>query len=283
MEKKVKVFTDSTADLSPQQLEALNISVLPLYVTMGDKSYRDGVDITTAQLYKMVDELRTLPKTAAAPVEDFVTAFKPWVDQGYDVIFVGISSKLSATIQNALIAADEFEPGRVHVVDSQNLSTGIGLLAVKAAELAMQGMGAQEIVERVNALVPKVRTSFVISTLKYLHMGGRCTSLQLIAGTVLKIKPQIIVKDGGMIVGEKYRGKDKKVLDSFYADHVGDGKNVDLERIFVTHSDYQEGAEYLAEKLKNELNPKEVCITSAGAVISSHCGPGTVGILYLEK
>jgi len=280
---RVKVFVDSTADLSPQQLEAFNISVIPLYVTMGDNSYRDGVDITTAQLYKMVEEFQTLPKTAAAPIQDFVNAFKPWIEQGHDVIFVGISSRLSATIQNASIAANEFEPGRVYIVDSQNLSTGIGLLAIKAAELAVQGMEAQEIVEKINALVPKVRTSFVISTLKYLHMGGRCTSLQMIAGTLLKIKPQIIVKDGGMIVGEKYRGKDKKVLDLFYADHVGDGKNIDLERIFVTHSDYPEGAEYLAEKLKNELNPKEVCITSAGAVISSHCGPGTVGILYLEK
>lgn len=280
---KVKVFVDSTADLSPQQLEAFNISVLPLYVTMGDKSFRDGVDITTAQLYKMVEEFQTLPKTAAPPIEDFVATFKSWIDDGYDVIFIGISSKLSATIQNAIIAADEFDPGRVYVVDSQNLSTGIGLLAIKASELAMQGIRASEIVERVNALVPKVRTSFIISTLKYLHMGGRCTSLQMIAGTLLKIKPQIIVKDGGLIVGEKYRGKDKKVLDLFYADHVGRGENIDLERVFVTHSDYQEGAEYLAEKLKNELNPKEVCITSAGAVISSHCGPGTVGILYLAK
>jgi len=280
---EVKVFVDSTADLSPQQLEAFNISVLPLYVTMGDESFRDGVDITTAQLYKMAEEFQTLPKTAAPPIEDFVTAFRPWVEQGHDVIFIGISSKLSATLQNAAIAAKEFDPGRVYVVNSQNLSTGIGLLAIKAAELAMQGMGAQEIVEKINALVPKLRTSFVIGTLKYLHMGGRCSSLQMIAGTLLKIKPQIIVKDGGMIVGEKYRGKDKKVLDSFYSDHVGEGKNIDLERVFVTHSDYLEGAEYLAEKLKNELKPKEVCITSAGAVISSHCGPGTVGIIYLEK
>ncbi|MBM7581846.1 DegV family protein with EDD domain [Caldicoprobacter guelmensis] len=283
MDKRVKVFTDSTADLPSEQLEALDISVIPLYVTMGDKSYRDGVDITTQQLYKMVDELQSLPKTAAPPVEDFIAAFKPWVDQGYDVVYVGISSKLSATVQNAMVAASEFEPGRVYVVDSQNLSTGIGLLAVKAAELAMQGISAEEIVEKLTPLIPRVRTSFVINTLKYLHMGGRCTSLQLIASTMLKIKPQIVVKDGGMVVGEKFRGKDKKVLDAFYEVHVGDGRNVDLERIFVTHSDYQEGAEYLAEKLKSHLNPKEVCITSAGAVISSHCGPGTVGILYLER
>ncbi len=280
---KVKIFTDSTADLAEQQLEALNISVVPLYVIIGGKSYRDGIELTTEELYKKVDELQTLPKTSAPSIEDFITAFKLWVEEGYDVIFIGISSGISSTVQSATMAANELGPDRVFVIDSLNLSTGIGLLAAKAAEMALDGKGAMEIVETITADVAKVHTSFFIDTLKYLHMGGRCTSLQFIASSVLKIKPRIIVRDGGMIVGEKYRGKDKKILDSFYSDQVGDGSHIDLHRIFVTHSHYTEGAEYLAEKLKQNLNPNEVCITPAGSVISSHCGPGTVGILYLEK
>jgi DegV family protein with EDD domain len=170
--RRVKVFTDSTADLSPSQLEQLNISVIPLYVTIGDNSYRDGIDITTDELYAMVDQLQTLPKTAAPSVEDFVEAFKPWVDNDYDVIFIGISSKLSATVQSAILAANEFEQGRVLVVDSLNLSTGIGQLVLKAAEMASEESAtAEEIVKEINELIPRIRTSFVIDTLKYLHMG----------------------------------------------------------------------------------------------------------------
>ena len=282
--RRVKVFTDSTADLSPSQLEQLNISVIPLYVTIGDNSYRDGIDITTDELYAMVDQLQTLPKTAAPSVEDFVEAFKPWVDNDYDVIFIGISSKLSATVQSAILAANEFEQGRVLVVDSLNLSTGIGQLVLKAAEMASEESAkAEEIVKEINELIPRIRTSFVIDTLKYLHMGGRCSSIQLIASTVLKIRPQIIVKDGGMIVGEKYRGKGRKVLDSYFNDFIGDGQHIEPSRIFVTHSVYDKGAQHLAEKIRDILNPKELCITTAGAVISSHCGPGTVGIIYIEK
>ena len=170
------------------------------------------------------------------------------------------------------------------MVDSCNLSTGIGQLVLRAAEMARMGnKEAARIVEEINNLVPRVRSSFVIDTLKYLHMGGRCSSIQLIASTMLKIKPQIIVQDGGMIVGEKYRGKGKKVLDSYFNDCVGDGSHIETDRIFVTHSAYEEGAHYLADKIKDVLNPGEICITNAGAVISSHCGPGTVGILYIEK
>jgi DegV family protein with EDD domain len=282
--RKVKVFTDSTADLLREQLEKWDISVIPLYVTLGDKSYRDGIDITTDELYTMVDRLQTLPKTAAPSTEDFMEAFKPWIDNDYDVIFIGISSKLSATVQSALLAANEFEPGRVYVVDSLNLSTGIGQLALRAAEMAKAGeAGAAKIVEELNGLIPRIRTSFVIDTLKYLHMGGRCSSIQLIAGTMLKIKPQIVVRDGALVVGEKYRGKGKKVLESYFNDCIGDGRHIDAGRVFVTHSAYEEGAQYLADRIQEVVNPREICITSAGAVISSHCGPGTVGILYIEK
>ncbi len=279
----VKVFTDSTADIPGELREEYNISFVPLYVTIGGKSYKDQVDINTAGLYELVDQLQELPKTAAPSTQDFINSFKPWIDKGYDIIFFGISSKLSATVQSANLAAQEFDEGRVHVVDSMNLSMGIGLLALKAAMWASQGLEVSEILKRVEAMIPRVRSSFIIDTLKYLHMGGRCSSLELIAGTVLKIRPQILVKDGGLTVSEKYRGKKEKALNSFYNNFVKKVKNIEKSGIVLAHSADPDSAQYLKEKVIAEYDFENIYILEAGTVISSHCGPGTVGIMYLEE
>lgn len=279
----VKVFTDSTADIPGELREEYNISFVPLYVTIGGKSYKDQVDINTAGLYELVDQLQELPKTAAPSTQDFINSFKPWIDKGYDIIFFGISSKLSATVQSANLAAQEFDEGRVHVVDSMNLSMGIGLLALKAAMWASQGLEVSEILKRIEAMIPRVRSSFIIDTLKYLHMGGRCSSLELIAGTVLKIRPQILVKDGGLTVSEKYRGKKEKALNSFYNNFVKKVKNIEKSGIVLAHSADPDSAQYLKEKVIAEYDFENIYILEAGTVISSHCGPGTVGIMYLEE
>lgn len=280
---RVKIFTDSTADLSKELVSKYQIGVVPLYVLIKEKSYLDGVEITTEELYQEVEKHQTLPKTAAPSMGDFYEAFKPWINDGYDIIYIGLSSKLSGTTQSALVAASEFDEGRVRVIDSLNLSTGIGLLVLRAAEMAEEGRSSVEIYEAIGKLVPKVRVSFIIDTLKYLHMGGRCTSVQFLASSVLKIRPQIIVKDGGMIVGSKYRGKRQTCLNQFYAEVVGDGSQIDMNRVFVTHSlcKNEELLNY-SDKLE-KLGVQQVNITQAGTVISSHCGPGTVGILYIEK
>lgn len=281
--RKIKVLTDSTADLSNDLLERYDIDVIPLYVAIGEKSYKDMIEITPDELYSLVNKYGELPKSSAPPISDYYEVFKKFVENGYDVIYVGLSSKLSSSYQNACIAAKEFDEGRVFTVDSQNLSTGIGQLAIYASELCQQGQEAREVYEKVKDKVSKVRSSFIISTLKYLHMGGRCSSIQMIAGSLLKINPQIIVKDGGMIVGNKYRGKGEKIWEEYYKDSVGNGEKIDKKRVFVTHSAYNDAAEYLKNKLKNNLRANEVIITQAGCVISTHCGPGTVGILYMEK
>lgn len=278
----MKIFTDSTADLSKEIIEKYDISVIPLYVTIEDQSFIDGVDLTTDVLYELVEKTKTLPKTSAPTFINYITMFKPWLEEGYDILYVGLSSKLSSTLQTAQLVANEYGEGRIFVIDSLNLSTGIGLLVLEAAELAQQGMGAVSISQIITQSAQRIRSSFIIDTLKYLHMGGRCTSLQMIASSILKIRPRIIVKDGGMIVGEKYRGKRKGCLDQFYQDHVRDGTQVDTKRVFVTHSLCQEDAEYFKKRLEDELNIDEIIITEAGTVISSHCGPGTIGILYKE-
>jgi DegV family protein with EDD domain len=279
----VKIFTDSTADLSRDLLDKYQIGVVPLYVTIDGKNYLDGVEMTTEELYRQTDKNQALPKTAAPSMGDFYEAFSTWIRDGYDIVYVGLSSKLSATIQSAVVAAGEFEEGRVHIIDSMNLSTGIGLLVLEAAEMAQKGKSSAEIYEAVSKLVSKVRVSFIIDTLKYLHMGGRCSAVQLLASNVLKIRPQIVVKDGGMTVGAKFRGKRTSCLEQFYRETVGDGIQIDLHRAFVTHSgcSEEEISDYTT-KLKS-LGVRDVLVTQAGTVISSHCGPGTIGILYIEK
>lgn len=282
--RKIKIITDSTADLSKELLDRFDISFIPLYVTINQKSYKDIIDITPNELYKLVDEYGELPKSSAPSVQDFIEVFSKYIEEDYDIVYVSLSSKLSAAFQNATIASKEFGDERIFVIDSLNLSTGIGHLAIIAAELRDKGYTAKEIYNSVLQIVPKVRSSFIISTLKYLHMGGRCSSIQMLAGNILKINPQIIVKDGGMVVGNKYRGIGNKVLDLFYKDHVLSVKNsINRNRVFVTHSAYTDGAHYLKDCLIRDFDFKEVLITHASCVISTHCGPGTVGILYIEE
>lgn len=280
---KVKIYTDSTSDLSQELIKKHDISIIPLYVGFDDNTYRDGVDITTAQLYEKVEELNKLPKTSAPSPLDFVRAFQADIDEGNDILYIGLSTKLSATIQNAKIAASEFSKGKIEIVDSKNLSTGIGLLVMKAVDFRAQKMQVTDIANKLRELVPKVETAFVPDTLDYLYMGGRCSALTNIVGNVLKIRPIIKVKDGGMIVGQKARGKRNKILDTMLNNALKDKDNMDSARVFITHSHGLKDAEFLKEQLEKSLDVNEIIITDAGCVISSHCGPNTVGILYIVK
>ena len=282
--RPVKIFTDSTADLSIELRKQYNISLIPLYVTIGGQTYRDQIDIDTSKLYELVDEVGELPKTAAPSTQDFINSFKPWIDNGNDIIFLGISSKLSATVQSASLAAQELGEDRVRVVDSANLSMGIGLMAIKAAQWASEGLGSEEIYRKLMNMTPRVRTSFIIDTLKFLHMGGRCSSLELIAGTVLKIRPQIIVREGSLQVADKHRGKKMKTMDVFYDNFVKANQNIETDIIAIAHSADPSSAEYLEDKiLESGLKFNNIYVVEAGTVISSHCGPGTVGVLFIEK
>lgn len=280
---RVKILTDSTADLPQSILDRYSVGVIPLYVLIDGKSYKDGIEITTDELYRLVSEHHSLPQTAAPSVGDFYEAFAPWIRDGYDIIYIGLSSRVSATIQSAVVAADEFEEGRIRIIDSMNLCNGIGLLVWKAAEMVEKGISPEEICKTITGLVPKVRSSFMVDTMKYLYMGGRCSSIQMLAGNVLKIRPQILVKDGGMTVESKYRGKRQSCMDQFFGEFVGDGSRIAGKRIFVANSGSPEEELIAYRDRLHQMGIGEVCIAKAGTVISSHCGPGTFGLFYIEK
>lgn len=278
---KVKVFADSTCDLPPELIEQLQIGIVPLYVLFNEEIYRDGIDLTTPDLFKKVQELGILPTTAAPSPGDFIEAFTPSLAAGADIIYIGLSSKLSVNLNNARLAAEELPPGRLEVVDSMNLSTGIGLLVLRAADLAAQGLGISAIAAEIRALVPKVNTEFVIDTLDYLYKGGRCSGLTHFVGSMLKIRPSIRVLDGGMVPAQKFRGSRTKALQGLLAPVLAKKDSISPERIFVTHS-LSDDAAFLQSELQKHTSVKEVLISQAGCVISSHCGPNCIGILYIS-
>lgn len=280
---RVKIFTDSTSDLSQALIKENDISIVPLYVSFGSEYYKDGVDINTEVLYKKVNDNGKLPKTSAPSPKDFHDAFKPYIDDGCDIIYIGLSSGLSSTIQNAVLASNDFPKGRIEIVDSLNLSTGIGLLVMRAADFIKEGLDVHETASKIRELVPKVKTAFVIDTLDYLYKGGRCSALENIIGSVLRIKPVIQVADGKMTVARKLRGKRDKVINSLLEFAIKNKDTISPERIMVTHSMNFEDAPYLQNQLKQNIDVQEVIITDAGCVISSHCGPMTIGILYIAK
>ena len=276
----VHIFTDSTSDLSPELIARYNINVVPLTVHIADRTFRDDFSVSGKELFAMVDATGQLPTTSAPSVGEFAAAF----DRPDEVIYIGISSKLSASVANARLAAETFPAGKVRVIDSLNLSTGAGLLVLRAADLRDQGASAEEIEREVLAAVPKVRTSFVIDTMRYLYMGGRCTALQSLMGGLLQIRPVIYARpDGVLDVKDKIRGSRARTLDSMLRDFQAHRDEVDLRRVFITHAESAEDAAFLSAALAQLAPIQEISITSAGAVISCHCGPGTIGVLYLLK
>ncbi|MBR2018989.1 MAG: DegV family protein [Clostridia bacterium] len=281
MKRNILIASDSTSDLSPALIERYGIRILPLGVTVGDKHYTDGVDIDPDFIYKNYAETKTLPKTSAISIGEATDFFKACREEADAVIFFTISSQMSSTFHNVRLAAQEFEA--VYVVDTQNLSTGGGLLVLKAAEMAEAGAAAEEIVKTCEALVPCVDASFVIDSLEFLHKGGRCSAVAAFGANLLQLKPCIVVKNGKMGVSKKYRGKFGEVLKKYVAEQIGDASDIDLDRIFVTHAGCDEAIVSACVALVKELAPfKNVEITRAGCTISSHCGQNTLGVLFFR-
>ena len=282
MASDIVITSDSTTDLSEELRERYNVAVMPLKITLGGKLYTDGVDITPDDIYAHHDKTGELPKTTATNVNDCLEFFKKYTDSGKTVIHFTISSDMSSTYSNACLAAEEL--GNVYVIDTKNLSTGGGLLVISAAEMLNEGLSAEEIVEKTRALVPCVDASFVIDSLEYLYKGGRCSALAMFGANLLKLKPCIQVKNGKMDVAKKYRGKYSEVLKQYVAEQIGDGSDIILDRVFVTHAgcDPQLVDEIVA--LVKKLAPfKEVFMTRAGCTVSSHCGADTLGVLFIRK
>lgn len=276
----VEIFTDSCSDLSPEQITKNNIQVIPLYVQMKDETFLDGETIFPPQLFDMVKASGVLPKTSAPSMPTFAQRFK----SAGDAVYIGISSKLSASVQNAILAKNELNRQNVYIVDSLTLSSAIGLLVLKAAEYRDQGMSAEEIHSRVQDLVTRTYCSFTIDTLDYLYMGGRCSAMSMVVGSVLKIHPVIEVnKDGTLGVKKKVGGSRKKTLNSLLEDFKAELDTIDLDRVFITHTYCDDDAEYLKSELLKMAPIKDVAITHVGATVASHCGPNTIGILYFVK
>ncbi len=281
--QKIKIIADTPADLSPELLEAYDIATIPLVVTMGDASHEDGVTVKPDDLYAFYRSTKILPKTAAPNPERYAAEYEKWVSQGYDVLNFHIGSGFSASCANAQIAAEAFP--NVYSIDSENLSTGIALLVLEAAEMARAGLPAAEIVERVCAMRGKVRASFIIDTLQFLWKGGRCSGVAALGANLLRLKPCIEVTEGRMEVGKKYRGELGTALLKYVTDKLSGRQDIDLKRIFITHSGMSDpGLIDDVRKLIKKLQPfAEILVTRAGCTVSSHCGPNTLGVLFMEK
>ncbi len=278
---RLRFVADSTCDLSKDLIEKHDISVMPLCIVMGDQSYYDGVEVTPKDIFAWADENKTTPKTAAVSFEMVEKVLGPMMDAGDDIIFFGISSQMSTTNNVVRLYGEEREYSRLFVVDSMNLSTGIGLQILRAAEMAEEGKTAEEIVAAIEGARHLVRASFVVDTLTYLARGGRCTAVTALVANALKLHPMIIVKDGAMGVGPKYRGNMNMALSKYVQELMPEILKADSKRVFITHSSVApEIAARVRETLESLNYFDEIIETIASGVISSHCGPGTLGILF---
>lgn len=282
--KKVKIIADSTCDLSDELLEKYDISVIPLYIQLDDKSYLDKLEITPAELYEWSDKNGKTPKTAAPGMDIVQKELEKYNKEETDIVYLGISEDMSTTCNVVRLVASDMGYDNCYVIDSMNLSTGIGLQVIRAAEMAAEGMGAEAIVEAISSQRDKVRASFVIDTLVYLHRGGRCSAMTAVVAGALKLKPCISVMDGKMDVTKKYRGNISATIKKYVADLEEDLRAADKKRVFITHSGCApEIVEEVRSYLRSLNHFEEIHETLAGSVISSHCGPNTLGVLFYAE
>lgn len=279
----VKVIADSTCDLSKEVIDRYDIDIIPLHILLGEDEHEDGIDITPDEIYEWADKNKTTPKTSAPSMESAIDVMKKYLDKDMEVVCFSISSEMSTSANVMQLAAEELEKeDKVFVVDSRNLSTGIGLLVIEAAIMAKDGKSGAEINQRITELIPKVRASFVVDTLVYLHRGGRCSGLAALMGGALKLHPRIEVVDGVMGAGKKYRGKMKNVVLDYTKDMEDALRSAKSARVFITHSGCDEDIINSVKAYIESLNHfDEIIITRAGGVVSSHCGYGTLGVLFI--
>ena len=278
---KIAITCDSVCDLSQEQLEQNNVRILPLTISLADDSYQDGVDITPQKIFDFVSKTKQLPKTSANNEFQYTEFFEEVLKEYDGVIHFTIGSDISACYNNAAKAQNNFE--NVRVIDSKNLSTGIGLLVLYACKLRDEGKSLDEIADKVKARVPHVQASFVVERLDYLHKGGRCSAVALLGANILKIRPSIMVKDGKMGVHKKYRGKMEAVIADYVKDTLTEFKNYDNSICFITYtSATPEMIEAARKAIGENAAFKTIVETTAGATVTSHCGEHTLGILYFN-
>lgn len=283
MAEKIKLIADSIVDLSPELVEKYDIELHHLTINLGGKSYLDMKTITPEDCYDFYKQSGELPKTAASSPDEYKEIFERWTSQGYSVICFAISSRMSAAYSSIKIAAEDFD--NVYCVDSCNLSSGVGHQVLVAAEMIQEGKTAKEIVAYLEDLVPRVDVSFIIHTLHYLWKGGRCSGVAVLGANVLKLRPCIEVKDGVMGVGKKYRGKRLDATLKYIEDKLKGQTDLDLKRIFITHSGgyTPEEIDQIRAKILEFQPFEEIIETRASVTISCHCGPKTLGVLFIHK
>lgn len=283
--KEVVITADSTCDLPIELVEQNGIIVFPLSILLDENSYLDGVEIHPDDIYNFVDKTGRLPKTAAVTPNSYYEVFSSLTQQGKAVVHIGLSSAISSSYQNSCIAAQDFDD--VYCIDSKSLCTGMGLLVLRACDLREKGFDAKKIYNRVNALVPKVSTTFVLENLEYLHKGGRCSSVARFGANILGIKPSIGVdpKQGTLDVLKKYRGKQELVYKQYINDCLKDINKIDTSRIVIANSGNvsSELISFAKGVIEGKANFGEIIMADAGCTISSHCGPGTFAIFYIKK
>ena len=282
MVKKIALTADSTCDL-PKELQAkYKITTIPLTITMGSNSYRDGIDLKYTDLFAYFDRTKQLPKTSAPSPALYQEVFQRLTDQGYEIIHLSLDSEISSSYNNACFIAKDFP--NIHVVDSKNICGSASLMLIKAAKMVEEGKDVDEIVAELERLVPLAHTSFVIDTLTYLYKGGRCSALAMLASSVLVVKPCIEMRDGIMSVGKKYRRPPKQLVKQYLTDMLA-GIDYDKdEPIFLANTYYNEElADYAYSVLKDESGFKDLLTGKAGSIISTHCGPNTIGLFFISR
>ena len=278
---KIKILSDSTCDLSPALIAENDITLVPLTVVKGGEQFKDGVTITPADIFAHVAAGGDLCSTSANSIGEYADIFAQYAD--YDgVIHINIGSGFSSCYQNANLAAEDYP--NVRVIDSQNLSTGQGLVVLKACELAKTCQSLDELHAQVQAFTEKVEASFLLDQLKYMVKGGRCSSAAALGANLLNLKPCIEVKNGKMGVVKKYRGNYAKCLSNYVKDRLSNRDDLDIGTLFVTHTPVSNDCENAVKEAIDACSPFEnVYWTEAGCTVSCHCGPGTLGVLFVRK
>lgn len=281
----VKIITDSTSDLSNELKEKYDIDTIPLHVLMGDEEHLDGQTITPDEIYAWADKNKTTPKTSAVSYDITLEKFRKYIDEGREIVCFAISATMSTTINVMRMAAQELgAEDKIFIIDSANLSVGIGLMVLRAAELSLEGKSAKEICDEIEVMKSKIRTSFIVDTLTYLYRGGRCSGVAALAGSALKLHPKIVVENGKMSPSKKYRGNISSSIVNYTKDMEDEIKNADERRIVIVHSGCSKDILDEAYSYIEGMNKfSEILVLRAGCVISSHCGPNTFGVIFMAK
>lgn len=278
--KNIKLICDSSIDLNPDFIQSEDIELMHFAVTVGETEYHDGIDITTDNLFEIIDQTNQLPKTSAFGPKMYEEVFSKFANDYKDVLFIGLGSGFSSSLNSARIGASQYP--NVHIIDSQNLSSGTGLLVYKICKLRREGKSASQIIEEIESIVPNVRCQFAIDTLTYLHKGGRCSGVSKLLGVLLNIKPIIKVLDNAMVVAKKPIGY-SRACRALLEEAISLKDQMDLDHILVTHVLAHDKALELIAELSKYFDPSIITETFAGTTVATHCGPGTIGILYILK